>query len=213
MYIDNKYCMKQGFSMLEILIVMSIIGMLIAIGVAGMTELRTNMEAQQAINELTANLKDTQNKAKNNEVSVSNANDLENLKSHIFGYQLYTATDPVSNSQGLFRRLCMKDITNTGPWNVTDCSGAGLLLKSASFTNVDITNTIPYSGSPNVPVCTGNGVFFENLTGKIFEFNNAGEAISNASGCAINIFVKSSNFNYAWIIFESTNGSYYLQKL
>jgi len=213
MYIDDNCFMKQGFSMLEILLVMAIIGVLLAIGTAGLTTLRVNMEAQQAINEVTSNIKDTQNKAQNDTVNTTAT--IEQLKANVFGYQLFTALDPVSNTYGIYRQFCMKPIQPASAWNThsSSCSSPEL-LKSASFSNIDVSN-VNYPGPPAViSGCqTGKygGILFENLTGNIYVFDSTG-AVSSSAKCVMSITIKTTSYNYAWIIFDSANGTYTLQK-
>lgn len=57
---------KDGFSYIELLVVMAIIAILFGIGSAGLLRLQDTMRAEQGVNQLASFLKSEKNKAKNN---------------------------------------------------------------------------------------------------------------------------------------------------
>ncbi len=202
--------MKKAFTLLEILIVMTIIGLLIAIGTGGLLVLRENTEAEQATNEVLALLKETQTKAKNNTIPFSHNEDPAQFaaaKNRNYAFIITSAT--VDGRLILQRRICWKPITTPETsWNsialtTTNCTTTDDLIPPR-FQNIELENAGTYGVpvNPACPLTPPSAIVFENLTGKIFSKTDSSESPLN---CRFALRIDSQNVNYSFIDFFQNN--------
>lgn len=138
----------KAFTLVELLIVMAIIGMATALGIAGMISFRRAVLLQQSSEEFLTTLKETRSFAENNVLPFA-----ANSSSKIYAYSIIFKG---GNNGKLERRLCSLD-TNT-PGATWLCSPNGTNLKSDAFNDMEYVLNRPLGCEE---------ILIENLTGDI----------------------------------------------
>lgn len=136
----------RGFTLLEILISMAILGTLAVLGIWGILTLRRSVELQQSTNDLVSVIKETRSTAKNNTITKNVDTD-----NYIYGYVLEFTPNSIQ------RFLCAKDINSlVDVWN---CITPGeQIIADFLYTQINVVT----SGSAQC-----KKILFENLTGEI----------------------------------------------
>lgn len=169
--------MKNGFTMLEILVVLAIIGLLFGLGTAGLLRLKDTMSAEQGLNNITSFLKSEKSKANVNVISENLKSNAiyNNLRNYVFGTKLTFVLD--NSNYVMYKTTCWR--TPTANWdfsNNTQCLNPAESIKSIGGIMFNSTGIDP------TQVCSE--VIFENLTEKVF-------LKANRSKCSINIITES----------------------
>lgn len=181
--------MKNGFTLLEVLIVMAIIGILIALGARGMIIWRENTEASQATEEILAAFKEIQTKAKNNTIPfehIDNQVEFAQVNSRNYGFMI--TTDSIKG-HNLIYRICWKDLSNG--WDAAICSNINTQkLIPQRYSNITI-NLFP-GLYVDTPCEIDKGIIIENLTGKIID------KYGSEVNCYFSTKIVSQNVDYSY---------------
>lgn len=187
--------MKKGFTMLEILVVLAIVGMLFGLGTAGLLRLKDTMNAEQGLNDITSFLKSEKNKANINVISESlKANAIySNLRNYIFGTKLTFILD--NSSLVMYKTTCWR--SPTASWDFSN--NIQCINPSGSIKSI---GGIMFNTTGIDPTLTCSEVIFENLTEKII-------LKGGKSKCSINIITDNyKNPPYRTLNFNADNGYY-----
>lgn len=188
--------MKKGFTLLEILIVMTIIALLIALGAGGMIQWRENTEASQATQEVLAILKEIQTKAKNNTIPTDHIQDptqFAQVNSRNYGFVIQQ--EDSGDNQKLYYQICWKNTAET--WANKLCQTDKQYLIPQRYSNIAFS---VYSGiNPGMDCDFNDLVIIENLTGMIIDQNNS------YKDCNIALKIISQNTEYSYINFNKNN--------
>lgn len=178
--------MKKGYTIIEVLIVLAIIGVLLALSMAGLTQLNRVLQADQASKDFISIIKETKNFAKNN--NVSQETDRTKLLTHQFGYKLDFSGGTIKRS------LCNK--VYGASWQGASCPDA-IDLKPQTYSNIIFK------------VVNCDAVIFENLTETVaFMYSGLETSINK---CEIDIRFADDNSLYRVLTFNSLNGDYSIE--
>ena len=153
---------KNGFSLIEMLVVMAIVGMLFGVGTAGLMRLQDTMRAEQGVNQLSSILKSEKNKAKNNVIDEAvlkstNPTVFRDLNNYILGTKLRF---DITNHPGIvYKSLCWRDLTLA--W--------GIFGNCTAEEEISLVGGISFA-NPTSPLYGCQNVLFENLTEQIYLF-------------------------------------------
>ncbi len=177
--------MKKAYTIIEVLVVMSIITVLMTLALLGLTELRRVLDADQATKDILSQIKETKNFAKNN--NVSQETNRKNLINRQYGYRLQFIDGTIKRS------LCNKEFSAN--WSSAICT-TPIDLKLSSYKNIRLQQA-----NANC-----NTVIFENLTEKVEFLQN--NIISNIETCVIEIRLIDTDTKYRDLVFNRINGEY-----
>jgi len=162
--INNK--LLKAFTMIELLVVLSIIGIIFALIISGMFGVQRAIQVQLAIEEVMAVLKETRSLAENNTLTATEIGNTD----LIYGFHISFAGNDMN------RKKCLFD-EGVGVW---DCSaGIDQSQKSKSLGDIE------YFIDPS-PRCN---FIFENLSGDIFVDNGIAGPVSydDKESCRVQI--------------------------
>jgi len=185
--------MRKGFTLLEILIVMAIIGVLIGVGTSGLMRLRDTMSAEQGVNQLSSYLKSEKNRAKNNVIDegklrANGSGVFENMRDYMLGTKLlFNADGSIDNW------LCWRALADG--WNLSNGSQCIEMLPVMPI------GGIKFSTDLISPFERCGYVLFENLTERIY--------LDTPGNCKINVITDIfQNPPYRQLVFYKTLGYY-----
>ncbi len=193
--------MKKGFTLLEVLIVMAIIGILIALGAGGMIIWRENTEASQATEEILSVFKEIQTKAKNNTIPsghITEPGQFAQVNSRNYGFFITKKMPDLPNGSNLIYRICWKNIGDN--WmNPTCLPGVGQSFISERYSNILFNmNPAPFADNPCVINGT-QGIIVENLTGRVID--QSGSEVN----CYIATKIVSQKVDYSYFHIQNNS--------
>lgn len=152
---------KNGYSLLELLVVMAIVAILFGVGTAGLMRLQETMRAEQGVSQLSSILKSEKNKAKNNVIDESVLKTglgvavFNNLNNYMLGTRL---SFEVGNPSIIHKSVCWRELSSNwvGFGSSTNC-----ILEE----DISLIGGI-YFTNPLSNAC--QNVLIENLTEKIY---------------------------------------------
>jgi|GEM_PF-3902491 len=181
----NKKLNLPAFTILEIVISLSISAMLIGLGLSGFFYFRRGTEFNQARNEIYLTVRDIQNRARN---SVS-YNSTTPLTSQVEGYALFF------NANALELRYCTVASNNSVSCSTTITSN----VVSQQFSKLAFA-----------PPTNCQRIFFERLTGAVYSLQAAGTLYtkSKPAGCRVSFNHLADSSLTAGVTFTFITNSY-----
>lgn len=180
---------NKAFSLVEIMIVLAIIGVLMGLGIYAMTQLRRTLEADQAVQDFSSIIKETEARAKNN--TVPNGTAKSQLISNNYGYLL-----KFSEAEGIVRWVCHKALSDGWQDVVNDietkCEARESLI-AASYGNIKM--------KPD----NCNSVIIENLTERMYFFDNSTGVIGD---CEVTVNLSNPSEYFRTLVFYDGNDSF-----
>lgn len=189
--------------MLEILMVMVIVAILFGIGTAGLMRLRSTLNAEQGLNQLSSLLKSEKNKAKNNvldEVKLRTVPGeiFKNISTYMLGTRITFSNLTVNGlTEGVIDKyLCWRDIDS--PWG--DLSGTPP-SNCIFIEQIKTVGGIIFDFDIDPPYLPCGYVLFENLTEQV--------VLNTIGDCKVNINTETfNNPSFRELVFYKTLGYY-----
>lgn len=180
----------KGYTLVELLVVMSIIAVLSSLGIAGMTTFRNAIEVQNASFELASLLQTYENKSRNSVPSTAKTGS-NVLDKRVDGYAIFFT------GSNYDIRYCMKVGTS---W---DCTGVEVRnAKLSEYSEVTVTPI-----AADASRC--RGILFERLTAKISRLTNSRSPAYSTGTCTIEL-VHGTTGTTVEMIFDLDENDYYL---